>query len=66
MDDLDQFEQAVLEKLLAGNHPALAVLRAQAQAARLASREYTGAGFFLSFDIPPHAPTLAMQDFPLR
>ena len=60
---LNEFEQAVLEKLLAGDHPVLAVLRAQAQAARLASREYTGAGFFLSFDVPPDASLLPTKDF---
>ncbi len=63
MQGLNEFEQAVLTKLLAGDHPVLAVLRAQAQAARLASREYTGAGFFLSFEVPPEAPMLATQDF---
>lgn len=63
MEALSNFEQAVLDKLLAGDHPVLAVLRAQAQRARLASREYTGAGFYLSFEVPPDAPALAMQDF---
>ena len=60
-DDLDEFERAVLEKLLAGDHPVLATLRGQAQAARLTSREYTGTGFFLSFDVPPDAPLLSTQ-----
>lgn len=63
MEDLNEFEQAVLEKLLEGDHPVLAVLRAQARAARLASREYTGAGFYLSFDVPPEAPALPKQNF---
>lgn len=58
MEDLDEFERAVLEKLLAGDHPVLTALRAQAQAARLTSREYTGAGFFLTFDVPTSAPIL--------
>lgn len=63
MKDLNEFEREVLTKLLAGDHPVLDVLRAQAQAACLASREYTGAGFFLSFDVPPDAPLLATKDF---
>lgn len=63
MEPLTEFERAVLEKLLAGDHPVLAVLRAQAQAARLASREYTGVGFYLSFDVPPEAPALLTQNF---
>jgi hypothetical protein len=64
MEGLNEFEQAVLDKLLAGEHPVLAVLREQALAGRLASREYTGAGFFGSFDVPRGTPILAtQQDF---
>lgn len=64
MKDLSEFERAVLEKLLAGDHPVLATLRAQATAARLASREHTGAGFFLSFEVPRHLPTVeTARDF---
>jgi hypothetical protein len=63
MEALNEFEQALLEKLLAGDHPVLAVLRAQVQAARVASREYTGSGFYLSFDIPPEAPALRKESF---
>jgi hypothetical protein len=63
VEALSDFEQAVLEKLLAGDHPVLGVLRAQAHAGQLASREYTGAGFFLSFDVPLDAPALATKDF---
>jgi len=63
MEDLNEFEQAVLKKLLAGDHPMLTVLRTQVQAARLASREYTGAGFYLSFEVPPEAPALPTQNF---
>jgi hypothetical protein len=63
MENLTEFERAVLSKLLAGDHPVLTALRVQAQKARLASREYTGAGFFLSFDVPPEAPILATKDF---
>lgn len=63
MENLTVFERAVLDKLLAGDRPVLAALQAQAQAARLASREYTGAGFFLSFDVPLEAPILATKDF---
>ncbi|MCL2726617.1 MAG: hypothetical protein FWD69_19530 [Polyangiaceae bacterium] len=63
MEGFSEFEHAVLAKLLAGDHAVLGVLRAQAQMARLASREYTGAGFFLSFDVPPEAPALATKNF---
>jgi hypothetical protein len=51
--DLTEFEGKVLEKLLDGDHPVLRALRAQASACSLAHREWTGAGFFLTF----HAAT---------
>jgi hypothetical protein len=58
MKGLNNFERAVLDKLLAGDHPVLVVLRAQAHKARMTSRELTGAGFYCSFDVPPDAPIL--------
>ena len=61
MEGLNKFEQAVLDKLLSGSHPVLVALRVQAERARLASREYTGAGFFCSFEVPSGAPLLATQ-----
>lgn len=63
MKGLNRFEHAVLDKLLAGDHAALVTLRAQAQVGHLVSREYTGAGFFLVFDVPTTAPILAAPDF---
>lgn len=58
MEGLTALEQAVLDKSLAGDHPALATLRAQARQARLLTRELTGVGFFCSFEIPPNTPRL--------
>jgi hypothetical protein len=46
------FEEAVLEKLLAGEHPVPVRLRAQAPKVRLVSREHTGVGFYCSFEVP--------------
>jgi hypothetical protein len=63
VEGINEFETAVLGKLLAGDHPVLAVLRAQADAASVASREQTGTGFFVSFDIPDHTPALSTKDF---
>ena len=62
MQDLNDFERAVLSKLLAGDHPVLAVLRTQAETTRVARREYTGAGFFLSFIVSHAAPQLDELD----
>ena len=61
MEGLNEFESAVLAKLLAGDDPLLVALRSQAEKARLASREHTGAGFYLTFDIPADIPPLSQQ-----
>jgi hypothetical protein len=42
--------------LLAGEHPALAALRAQYAAATVTGVELTGAGFFVEFSVPSDAP----------
>jgi len=62
MIGLDRLEQAVLDKLLAGDHPVLVALREQATSARLARREYTGVGFHCHFDVGEGAPTVK-KDF---
>ena len=59
MEDLNRLESAVLAKLLAGDHPLLTALRSQAERGRVASREYTGTGFFCTFAMPPDAPLLS-------
>jgi hypothetical protein len=56
MVGLNEFEQAVLQKILAGNHPMLATLREQCGHARLAKRENTGVGFFCEFEVEADAP----------
>src|SRR5690349_20769287 len=58
MEGLNAFEQAVLDKLLVGDHPALATLRAQAARAWVVSREHSGVGFFCTFEVPADAPRL--------
>lgn len=64
MDALNEFEQQVLDKLLAGDHPVLVALRAQAERARVSRREYTGVGFFCDFDLPSDvAPLPTRSDF---
>lgn len=52
MVGLNSLEEAVLDKLLEGDHPLLVALRAQARNGRLASRDYSGAGFFCAFWVP--------------
>jgi len=63
MEGLNNFENAVLAKLLAGDPPLLAALRSQAEKARLVSRDYTGAGFYCTFAVPSDVPPLPHLDF---
>lgn len=58
MEGLSPLEKAVLERLLAGEHPVLAALRIQAERGKLASREHTGVGVFCNFAIPRDAPRI--------
>lgn len=58
-DDLDQLEREVLDLLLAGDHPTLATLRAQAARARVVARKLSGVGFFTDFEIPADARTVS-------
>lgn len=52
MQQLSQFEHAVMSKLLSGEHPTLAILRSQLDKAQVASRRWTGAGFYCDFALP--------------
>jgi hypothetical protein len=58
MASLSDFERAVLDKLLAGDHPTLATLRQQARDARVARRKNTGAGFFCDFRVEVEDPVV--------
>jgi len=49
--ELTGLEHAVLEKLLAGEHPLLAQLRKQLAKCRVTKRELTGHGFFADLDV---------------
>jgi hypothetical protein len=52
MDGLLPLEEAVVDMLLAGEHPSLAKLRAQLPVAAVRSRQSNGEGFFVEFDLP--------------
>ena len=58
MTGLSDFEQAVVDKLLAGDHPLLATLRQQSDHARIIKREYTGGGFYCTFEVNSTAPAV--------
>ena len=48
-------ENQVLELLLAGQDPVLTALREQMGTAKIESREFTGVGFYLNFEIPTNS-----------
>lgn len=59
IEGLTLFERALLDKLLSGADKRLAALRAQASAARLVSKDYTGAGFYCEIEVAPSAPRVS-------
>lgn len=59
MTTLTALEDQVLQALLAGGDEALAVLRQQAEEARILSRRKTGVGFYTEISVPPEVPRLA-------
>lgn len=65
MDGLTGIEQAVLDMLLAGDHPALVPVRSQAKRSNVSRREYTGVGFWTFFDVPEDAPLAMPRNFVL-
>lgn len=60
------FERLVLEELLARDEPRGEVLRQQCAAATVSQREFSGVGFFTSFQLPESVAKLPdAASFPL-
>ena len=59
----EQFEKELMDLLLAGDHPVLAVLRQQYAAAKVGRREFTGVGFWSDFEVPESAPLVEPPNF---
>ena len=59
----EYLEQQLMTLLLKGDHPILAILRQQYTVAKIASREFTGVGFFLNFDVPQDIPLVDPPNF---
>ena len=51
MNELTELERAVLERLLAGDHPLLEQLREQFPVCRVSRRDQTGVGFYTYLDV---------------
>lgn len=66
MEDPNELERAILEKLFDGVHPALRSLRHQAELAKVVSRRFTGAGFFTSFELPNALPAASVPSAKIR
>ena len=56
--NLNVLEQAVLEKLLPGEHPALVILRQQLAVVEAIKREFTGVGFYTDLRAPDDVAAL--------
>lgn len=56
METLNALERDVLDKLLAGDHPSLMVLRRQLEASLVKERKFSGKGFFTELHVPEDAP----------
>lgn len=61
INSLSAVEQALLSMLLAGDHPALVILREQLQNAIVTNRNLTGVGFFTYFAVTPGGSILPVQ-----
>jgi len=58
----EDLEQKLMELLLQGDHPILAVLRQQYSSAKVVHREFTGVGFFTTFEVPENIPTVTPEN----
>lgn len=58
---LTGLERAVLDRMLAGEHPTLEALRTQLAACTVTKRETTGVGFFTSIAVPSGVPRAPLR-----
>ena len=57
--NLNAIEHEAMGMLLEGGHPTLSLLRQQFKRSHVSKREFTGSGFFTTFEIDPAAPRFA-------
>jgi len=55
---MSEIERKLLDALLEGDDPILDSLRAQLAESKIESRELSGSGFFLNFEIPDSVPKI--------
>jgi hypothetical protein len=66
MATLEKLERAVMERLLDGDHPALAALRQQLPFLTVKSRRLTGVGFFTEFSLAEGVRAATLVDPKIR
>ncbi len=66
MENLNPLERTILDKILDGDHPALATLRKQLDACRVKERTLSGKGFFTELHLPDDAPRAALHKTRVR
>ncbi len=59
----EKLEQELMKLLLQGDHPVLDVLRKQYTVAKIASREFSGVGFFTKFEVSETVPLVEPLNF---
>ena len=59
MLEMNKLEQAVLDRMLDGDHPLLEILRTQSQTLCVSSREYTDVGFFCALEVDLNVPIVS-------
>lgn len=62
MNPLTPFEQQVLEAILKGPQPELAVLRAQIPEVKVKARTHTGVGSYIDFTVPQIVPRVSPSE----
>jgi hypothetical protein len=58
MHEIAPIESQVLQMLVAGDHPTLETLRQQFARSNVVERDFTGVGFFTSFEVQDCSPRL--------
>jgi hypothetical protein len=58
----EEFEHKLMELLLQGDHPTLAVLRQQYSSAKVIRREFSGVGFFTTFEVSENSPKVTPEN----
>jgi hypothetical protein len=62
---VNELEHRIMELLLAGDLQQLASLRQQLASARIAGREYSGVGAFVTFEVAAETPRVTPPNFQL-